>query len=226
MMEHDDLFVQYLDRNILLETSALPAEAELKGVYSFSQTFEKRMEKLFQKARRHAPQPLQNNPPRRAFKRLVLVAIILAILVTMVIIAIGRENIRGFFVEVFEDFSNLVFTETTANPDETTTKTIEPEDLKLPAGYSEVSRSESSFYQEVFYKNDAGEIFSFFKSPADSMTFQIYIEGNEPEFVLIRHKEAIYYSKSGMQNLIWVENGYTIHLCGIISKDDLLKMVK
>jgi hypothetical protein len=231
-----------LDEFLLQELAKIPGEMELSARQFFSRRFEHKMSRLL----RHTP----NEKPRiadgsrdeetvatvrfftKGKKRLLIAAIILALLTSIMSISAAREAVISFFVHIYEEFSVIVFNETTGSePYSTFSPSVEEAWHKLPTwtppGYvqeGEISLSHSLI--SVTYKNDSNGVIIVDCFANSTLQIQINTEGVTTEEVYIGNNKGLYYSNKGYQTLIWKEHSNVYSIYGTINKTDLVNMAK
>lgn len=233
-LNDDQLIRKCLEDYMQSNLNGLPSEAALALEYKFSDEFERKMRQLidgydWQKKLKRSKENISflNTKPRSTIKkRLIIIAIILAILTSIFSITAARETIWNFIITTYEKFSNISFRTpdpSSVIPDE---ETIKPEDLKLPLGFVEIGRFEAPIATNVVYANSDGREFIFNKVITEGTQMSINTEGIKTEEIAVRGKTGLYYSNMGLEHLIWTEGRYVIQISGKITKDELLNMVK
>jgi hypothetical protein len=231
-LEADQRILQSLNLYLAQQSASLPPENELAARYSFSNAFTDRMQPLFRKARRFekrhpwaAPAAREARSGATMRKRLVLVAIIVAILASVLSITAARETVWNFIVQTYEKYSNIIFG--TGDPGQTIdpSDVFNPDDLKLPAGYHEIERTDVEGFLQIVFTGPAGDQLIFEKIAGESLQMIIDSENTQTENLQIRGSEGLYYSNKGYQHIIWQEGPFVFVLSGIMNKEALLDMV-
>lgn len=223
---------QYLDWT----AKGMPPEKQLSAQYNFSVSFENRMRPLLRKARKQqARQQAREEADQQVLarhsngalrKKLVLVAIVLAILAATLSITAARDAVWSFIVHTYEKYSGIIFE--TQDPGETAepTDSLSPEDVKVPAGYTENRRLQSDYYLLVIYTNAAGDELHFEKTANEALQMTIDTEGVQVHEITVRGYVGLYYSTKGYQTVIWQEGYYVYVLFGKLTKEELINMVE
>lgn len=233
-LNDDELIRKCLEDYMQFNLNGLPSEAALALEYKFSDEFERKMRQLiddydWQKKLKKTRENISflNTRPRSTIKkRLIIIAIILAILASIFSITAAREALWNFVITTYEKFSNISFKSpdpNTVTPDE---ETLKPEDLKLPPGFSEKDRFEAPIATNVIYANPDGREFIFNKVITEGTQMSINTEGVKTEEISVRGMTGLYYSNMGLEHLIWTEGRYVVQISGKITKEELLNMVK
>lgn len=206
-----------LEAACLRELDDLPSEAELAGQVSFSPDFERRMRKLIISERRRFVTIF-----RHRIRRTVVAAIVAATLMasTMSVQAI-QQPVVGFLVQVYERFSQIVFSEedeeATRSPSATEGFTVPP----APDGFTITRQEDHGTLLEVEYSADNGDYFIYTQYLLDGATMSIDTEGTETEPITIGGNEGLWYSNRGINNLIWQNDAYGFWISGTCGFDRL-----
>ena len=227
-----------LDDYLQQSLADLPDESELAARQTFSRRFTRRMRRLVRKARhieaswRAQDQAAGVSYPRRSLtgqrKRVLLAAIILATVLSVFSIAAAREAVFGFFVQVYEKFSTIIFNSGAADPTETADPSEIGDGMKepsdLPAGYVETFRQETTKYCEVIYTHADGSELSFIRQLSNNMQMIIDSENIHTEDILIGQTKGLYFSNKGMQSIVWQDDLYVYQLSGNFTKEELINL--
>jgi hypothetical protein len=240
-MNADEQLMLALDDYLVQSLANLPSESELAASQSFSCRFERRMRRLVRLAEKKAEQTrlaAKTDLPDtrlRSFsttkKRLLLVAVILALLLSVMSITAAREAVIGFLVEIYEKFSTVVFKPVPgmANPG---TLPLSAEDSQkmlptaLPEGYTQADVQIYDQLIRVIYISYDGNNLILELILSANKQMQIDTEGVSAEDVQVRQTDGLYYSNKGHQTLIWQEGPYAYVISGIITKNELLNMAE
>ena len=130
VIEQNQQLRKATDEYLLHILDGLPSEDELAAQLSFSSAFKRKMRRLLRKARKMetarqtADSADSGYANRHVYslrkKRLLLVAIILSIFVSVMSIASAREVVFGFFVRIYHTFTEIIFDRNLDQPSETT----------------------------------------------------------------------------------------------------------
>jgi len=209
---------QYLERT----TAQLPPERVLAARYRFSPSFETRMQPLFRKARKIDARWLRESQPQMKLrKRLVLIAIILAILASMAAVTIARQQIWDFIVTTYERYSKITFKDQ-RDPDPS--YRLGAEDLKIPAGYDETERFATAEQLSIVYETQDGQLISFYRALNYSSPL-VDTEGAVVKEITVRGQGGMCISKNGRNTIVWQEYYDIYILSGPLSKDELIAML-
>ena len=227
-----------LDDYLQQSLADLPDESELSARQTFSRRFTRRMHRLVRKARRiEASWPAHDqaaeipNPSRsltRRRKRLLLAAIILATVLSIFSISAAREAVFGFFVQVYEKFSTIIFDSGSGDPTEPISPSETGDGLKepseLPAGFVETFRQETDKYCEVIYTHSDGGELSFIRQKSNNMQMIIDSENIQTEDILVGQAKGLYFSNKGVQSIVWQDDLYVYLLSGNFTKEELINI--
>ncbi len=219
-------------------TADIPSEETLSETLSFSPRFIRRMSRLLRRARSleaagSAPgqavlYPHDNSAAYRApvqwRRRLVLLAVIAAVLVSAVSAVAAREEIRNFFITIYEKYTSVIFDRqagTAEIPVESVSSAVSDLPSYIPEGYEVGSRLVTDNYIQIIYsKADALDII-FERNSPDNLTAILDTEGTQYEKIPVDRFEGIYFSNKGIQNLLWQDEYYVYGLSGPASREDL-----
>ena len=242
VIEQNQQLRKATDEYLLHILDGLPSEDELAAQLSFSSAFKRKMRRLLRKARKMetarqtADSADSGYANRHVYslrkKRLLLVAIILSIFVSVMSIASAREAVFGFFIRIYHTFTEIIFNRDLDQPSETTP--VLPEDTAayesmvptwLPEGYKKVDQLEAGDIFQITYSNLAGDKLVFERQLFDIHQLLIDTEGVLIEEILIKNTKGFSYSNKNVQTLIWQEGPFTFIIYGKLSKEELTYMV-
>lgn len=229
------------DEYLLHILDGLPSEDELAAQLSFSASFKRKIRRLLRRAQkmeaaRRTADPAESvNTSKRVYsirkKRLLLVAIILSIFVSVMSIASARETLFGFFVRIYNTFTEIIFDRNLDQPSDTTqalpTGSENDENwvpTLLPEGYKKVDQLEAGGIFQITYANPAGDELVFERQVSDTRQLIIDTEGIQTEKVQINQYDGFFYANKNVKNLIWQEGTYIFSIIGEITKEELLNM--
>jgi hypothetical protein len=215
----------YLMQNL----AGLPGQTELAAFHVFSRRFERKMDRMVRKARRRTAQVTAS--ARHLKKRLILVGIILAIMLSAVSITLARESVVKFIIDAYEKYSSLIF----GDHDTTDTSLTEPKPYTeddanaikpawLPAGYKFEHQFIGLSVIQIAYADEAGAEVWVERYEAGHLQLLIDTEGVTAESIDLDGRQALIYSKNGQQTLIWQDGSFAFVISGPISRDAILHM--
>lgn len=220
--QHEQPIIKLL--NIYLEDSVshLPPDTEMAARYQFSPAFDSRMQPLMAKARKLDQRwNQQNQPQARLRKRLVLIAVILAILASLAAVAIARQQIWEFIVTTYERYSKITFN---YQQDPDPKFRLGPEHLKIPASYQEIDRFESADSTMIIYQNKQNEQVVFERSLISGSPL-VDTENAIVEEIFVRGQGAMCITKNGYVTIIWQEYYDSYILSGPLSQEELMAIL-
>ena len=234
-MATDDYLLHILD--------GLPSEDELVARLSFSAAFERRMRRLFRKARKMEaasrtadfadPVYPKNRSLSLKRKRLLLVAIILSIFVSVLSIASAREAVFGFFIRIYDSFTEIIFNRNIDEQPETTAALPTSSEnyaamlpTILPEGYQKTDQLVTDRLMQIYYTNPEGDELIFERQISDALQMIIDTEGVQFDEIQISNFKGFFYTNKNVQTLVWQEEHYVFTIFGKITKEDLLNMAE
>jgi len=227
-----------LNDYLLEELARLPSVSDLADHHAFSAAFERKMRHLRKKAVRNrdnrmwdydlAPSASSVRRISARRKRLLIAAIILALLLSLMGFTVAREAVFKFIVQVQEKFSTIVFkSDSTDDRAPSITEDI-PNMLPsvLPDGYAFSKLNITSAMILATYTNSAGYSIYVEKISLTSSQMNVDTEGAQLETVMVHQTPALYFMNKGNSFLIWQEKYFAYCIIGKISKDEILAMAK
>lgn len=207
-----------------IQTAECEVYAENTEPVAFSPAFEQKMEQLLRSPRRFYD-PLIN----RNYKKVLLgfVAALILLVTTVFSISALRGPVVHFFVEVYEKFSHLVFSqEASEEPFPATLETYYAP-AWIPEGYQldSTNSMDSMLFRSLIYtSNDNTEI--LFKQRTISSNILIDTEGMQTWPLTIQGYDGLYYTNKDMGNLIWNNELYGFSLSGPVDQMTLLRIAE
>ena len=195
--------------------AALPSEAELERMYTFSPRFERRMARLFSRQRKPYYPYID-----RAWKRALLAAAI-----SLLILAAGmsasaiREPILRFVIVICEKFSSLFY-----HSENEIEKEIAYRPAYLPEGFAHTGSETIGVVSIQRYENAEGAVITFRQYPLRKFEIQADTEGAPLEEILINGHQGIFYQNKDWNTLMWSDNGYTFTVVARIDKTTMEKI--
>lgn len=193
------------------------ASLKIEEGYEFSAKFERKMNRLIQS---------QEKPFYSVFntkkKRIVLGAALIAILMTSACsVPAIREPIINFVIEVYEDFTTLVF------PNNLNEKagTFEKAKIVIPEGYtSKELLTETSYFLEL--KNNEKNVITFEQILLSNSQVSIDTENTTYEKIIVNGLDGIYYKNKGMNVIVWSNDSYNYIISGNIETKKLFEIAE
>ncbi len=233
-----------MDEYLRQSLNDLPSEIELAGRQQFTPRFERRMQRLLRKAARlealrfrqeAADAAVARRTVNRTQKRLLMAAIILAILVSIIGVAASRKAVYRFVIDVYDRFSHIGFTQDPQTTlDHIPAETLTDDGLTalipdyLPEGFKLVNQlNQRGVVQMVFANENGAEIIAL-RFVTGNVSGGVDITGT-CEQVLVNGAEGYLYSHYGQQTLIFLDGDsgeYFWSLTSTITKEELLKVAR
>lgn len=198
--------------------STYPDELTLAGTFTYSKKHMKRMKRmlnnynsLFYRA---------TCTPKRQIVA-AIIAIIIGFNTVMISSVEAREFVHDFVIEVYEEFSNVTFSNDSAASE--IVERYEPR--YVPTGYSVdvVENGNKAIY--IDYINEDGEIISFEQALISESELGIDTENSEVESVMVNQTEGFIVFNKDCYSLHWSDSEYRYNLIGI-EKDEIIKMAE
>lgn len=167
--------------------------------FTFSERFNKRMEKLIRSQKK-----VYYNFVNTAYKR---VAIICVVLLTMLTTACSvkaiREPIINFIKQVYETFTHYSF------DGDTTEKITKEYTIKIPDDFKQTNITKNEFFIAIEYTNNKGDIIEFKQMTAEYSTgYFVDNEQGETSTKTVDNIEVEYKKWYDTQTVIWTKDGY------------------
>lgn len=200
------------------EMAELPSEEELSKVQVFSTQFENKMRKLINGTKNKYLDFFGFNIRKSAA---IFVAIVVVISSALSVEAV-RKPIINFFIEIFETFSRLSFT----NEDEIVLP-IMIEDFYapnyIPTDYYILEENNYNNLYELLFTNDIDEII-FEQFTLESRRMVLDTEDVSTESVIISGNEGITFNNKNTNVIIWNNGKYGFKVTGKTDLNELKNM--
>lgn len=211
-------FKQAFREVVSLEFSHIPTD-ENSIKYTFSEKFNKRMNKLI-KSQKKVYWNLVNTATKRA--AIIFIAILTVFTATFSVEAI-REPIIKFIKQVYESFTHYSF-------DGDTIEFIEKEFAihQMPEGYEQIDKTVTDNSVVTIYKNELDYTIYFLQSTTDSHTvFFVDNESGNSYTETVNGINVDFKEWYDTKTAMWTQNGYvfTLDCTGNISFDEIKQMI-
>ena len=196
-----------LEAVYLNELDGLPSEAELEAQVNLSPAFERRMKKLLHSQSFFIP--------GRRVKRMLLVAIIAALMASTMSVQTIREPIMNFFLEVHERCTDIIFQITEDEP-------IEEYEFSIPEppeGYVETNREEHKAQVKTEYSTNDGDYLRYTQYRLNGTTLSVDTEDASVDMDQIQGCNVFLYSNKGFNSIVWSDGifGYKLNgTCDVV----------
>lgn len=187
--------------------------------FTFSERFNKRMEKLIRLQKK-----VYYNFVNTAYKR---VAIICVVLLTMLTTACSvkaiREPIVNFIKQVYESFTHYSY------DGDTTEKITKEYTLKFPDSFEQTNITKNKSLISIEYTNSLGDIIEFSQMTTEYSTgYFVDNENGDIKTENINGIEVEFKERYDTKSAIWTQNGYVfvIDCYGNISYDTIKRMIE
>ena len=221
--ELDELLDRYAPEAGELWLSALPEQAP---EHEFSPKFRRKVEKLLRRQRRSPAVNAALRYGRRA-AAFALVFLTLSFSCLMTVNAAFRERVIQAVVQVFQDFTEFVYTSDSSTVEE-------PGNLVftyLPEGMEEIEayRENDEIHAYFYFDRDNGDFFTLEQIKVDENTnSQRFFDTEDANvtMVQIRNSEAIGTEKGSNCILHWAEGNFVYTLSGTILLNELIMVAE
>ena len=201
-----------LETVYLNELNCLPSELELKSKIIISPEFEQRMKALFHN--QHAA------VAGRRVRRMILVAILAALMASTMSVQAIREPIVNFLLDIYEICTDIIFQNSV--DEERGDELFVPDP---PVGYVEISRSRYESLVEVEYKSEE-ECVYYTQYYQEGVTLSTDTEDACVGFKEIAGYPAFLYSNKGYNSIVWSDGKFAYELNSTCSTDELWKFAE
>ena len=187
--------------------------------HEFSQSFEKKMNKLIK--RRNKPYYHIINT---AGKRIACIIVIIVLsLTTTLSVKAFREAFCDFFIEIFEKFSAINSID--KQEEYTEIKDIYEITYDLSGYEIEFCQSDFTSHSVLYRKDDV--VIDFNQYAKGQYDMNINTEDTVIDTIEINGNEAIFYKDNhGYSNIIWRQDGYVFYISSNIMQDELIEIAK
>lgn len=185
--------------------------------FTFSERFNKRMEKIIRSQKK-----VYYNFVNTAYKRVAIICVvILTMMTTACSVKAIREPIVNFFAEVYESFTRYFFEGDTAD-----IITKEYSLNVLPDGFKQTNKIQNDISITTILENDFGDILEITQTITDNTQHNIDNQnGNKSEMFVDGQKIQVLEADGFIQS-IWIKDKYCFKVTGYGKIDkDILKQV-
>ena len=204
----------------------IPSEQELLKTISFSETFDKKMEKLFKQERK-----------KEFSKKILLISKRVAVFGIIIIVALGiaafsvqaiRIKILNFFVDIKEEYTSFRKDEQNSDHDnnESDQSVLIGSYLfnYIPKGFELVESISTNLMTRAKFSNN--DLFINFRVSKETSNVSLDTENTRVEKIDIDEKKCSYIERDNDNYILWYDNNMVISLSGNISKDELIEIIK
>ena len=199
---------------------SLPTVEELKDI-TFSESFEKKMQKLI-KAQKKSYFYLINTVGKRV--AIIVLALIISLTATTFSVKAIRESVIEFITETFEKFTKVTVQNEEYNSD-TEIEFVKTVPEYIPDGYKVESEIEIDGLYQVYYINREKNSIDYCQELYCGTIKRINTEDIEYQDLLINSYEGVFYN-NGMNTVVFADETYMYTVYGQVSKDELIKIAE
>lgn len=218
----DDLLFELMPK---VEVKLLAQLPEPIPTHRFTWRFEHKMRKIIKNVARSPQMRRIANYSKRA----VLIIAALLIMTFGAVMSVEALRVRFFKLisQTFEKYTAIWF-EKSANAPENIDIFIPYEITVIPKGFriSEMLYDPDAKWQDITYRNDAGNRISFEQGNLETMSISVNTEGVSLEKTEINGCEAYYFSNIGMQSVYWFDDTYFFMITSDLDKNMVLKLAE
>ena len=205
------------------EMEALNNEMALGESHVFSETFNRKMEKLLRFSQK-SYFPYVNTIGKRV--AIITIAVVISLSATAFSVKAIRVPVVNFFVNVYEKFSSIVFQSPESKKTYPTAIEQFYEPDYLPEGYTLLENQNLLVATQIIYSNSNGNELIFEQYVITSNELKVDTEGVEIEKITVDDNKALFYSNKGIHNLVWTDGVYGYKITGEIDKEVMLKIAR
>lgn len=229
--DSDQRLYDFLEKYLEHSVADLPPNEVLAARYQFSPGFDVRMALLFRKARKAQDRcEAQSYSPRssKLRKRLILVAIILAILAALAIVTFAVKPEWNFLMWEEDGRFHFLFNLPQPTDGQTSWEPFTEADLNIPEGFAIKEKYDAYDFYVINYEKADKTRFQFKKMMAAGLGSSLADgDGIIIEHVTIRDQDAISWQwpKENMSILMWQEDIWVYQIEGDMPLEDLWKVL-
>ena len=167
--------------------------------FTFSERFNKRMEKLIRSQKK-----VYYNYVNTAYKRIAIICVVLlTMLTTACSVKAIREPIINFIKQVYESFTHYSF------DGDTTSIIVKEYSIKLPDGFKQTNINKNNSLIAKEYINNSGDIIDFKQMTTEYSTgYFVDNENGKIETEIINEIEVVVKERFDTKSAIWAKDGY------------------
>lgn len=219
MMMDDELFARAARKAAGQMLEELPSGEQPE--HQFSETFEKKMEKMLRSQRRPQWQRSLGRISRRAAV-LALVAFV-GLSACLMGVEAWRAQFFQMVEEKFPDHSRITF-ENTSGREVPEGPFIPYEITDIPDGFTCTQFSYSDFFNYAVYEDGEEHMISFDQNRIDSIAIGLNTEGASLEPITLNGEPAQFLSNLGMQTVLWYDDQYCFMLTSDLPREETLRI--
>ncbi len=237
----DSKFKRALDYSFNREMNEIPSRQELESRYSFSESFENRMEKLINEMKKKYFNIFGLPVSRYA------VCFVLMALVAIVVIILRYKNLVSysdarFIFTISELLLLAIFGINTRKISYNMTRTLQTgfvdyeeaedtaDELEFPIPEPPESYEKTSEYRTtnhtVEYKDTVGRVINYIRIDIRSGMLPKIETPDKVNAIKVGQREAVWFIKDGLTSLIWADKKYRYQLTGSCNIEKLIKMAE
>lgn len=198
---------------------SLPTDEELKDI-TFSESFEKKMQKLI-KAQKKSYFYLINTVGKRV--AIILLTLFTSLTATTFSVKAIRESVIEFITETFEKFTKISVED--EEPD-TQAELIKTAPKYIPEGYTLESELEIGVIYRIIYSNSDKNTIDYTQKINFGTNYNIDTEDIEYEEININSFDGIKYVKNAINTVVFADETYLYTVYGQVSFDELIKIAE
>ena len=198
---------------------SLPTDEELKDI-TFSETFEKKMQKLIM-VQKKSYFYLINTVGKRV--AIIVLAIIISLTATTFGVKAIRETVIEFITETFEKFTKISVEDEEADVQDKLAKTA-PQ--YVTDGYTVEMEEDSGVVYRIIYRNQENISINYIQKISFGSIYNVNTEDIEYDKITVNSFEGVKYVKNGVNTVFFADEKYLYTVYGQVSFDELIKMAE
>ncbi len=198
---------------------SLPTDDQLKDI-TFSQVFEKKMQKLI-KAQKKSYYYLINTVGKRV--AVIILAIMISLTATVFGVKAIRESVIEFITETFERFTNVIVR---YEEPPTQTEIIKAAPQYIPEGYTVESEMDIGGVYRKIYRNQENISINYIQQINFGTIYNLDTENVEFKKIYINSLDGIKYVKNKSNIVVFADENYLYTIQGQIPFDELIKIAE
>lgn len=217
--EIDEKLIQAFDLYNKKLCESLPSDEELKDV-TFSETFEKKMQKLISIQKKSYYYMINTVGKRVA---IILAAIIIGLTATTFGVKAIRETVIEFITETFEKFTKVSVVDD--EPD-TQSELVKTAPTYIPEGYIIELEVDAGGLYKIKYTTQENDIINYNQKFGYGTINNVNTEDIEYENIYINSLEGVKYIKNGINTVVFADETYMYTIYGQVPFEELIKMAE
>ena len=197
---------------------SLPTDEELSKI-SFSETFERKMKKLFS-LQKKTYYKLINTVGKRV--AIIVLALIISLTATTFSVKALREAVIEFITETYEKFTKVSIHTTGSNED----NVIKTVPQYIPQGYEIEFEIDDGHLYSITYTDKENNHIIYDQQIQSGTTYHANTEDIEFETIHINSLEGISYVKNEYNTVVFADENHFYTITGKVSMEEIVKIAE